>query len=117
MILYDIGLPLSDWLGFLGSSLGPSLSLPVVFFPPFRMTCTFPMYACPRHVVQACVYFPVGGFCGLALGTSAAMRVGMHMSFLSVVSLATGPRMCAQILGHHCLRFLRPHSAVPYSGC
>ena len=95
MILYDIGLPLPDWLGFLGSSLGPSLSLPVVFLPPFRMTCTFPVYVCPRHVVQACVCFPVGGFCGLAVGASAAMRVGMHVSFLSVVSLATGPRMCA----------------------
>ena len=28
VIPYDTGLPLADWLGFLGSSLGPSLSLP-----------------------------------------------------------------------------------------
>ena len=95
MIPYDIGLPLADGLGFLGSSLGPSLSLLVAFFPPFGWLVPFPRMFVPHHVVQACVDFPVGCFCGLALGTSAAVKVGVHVSFLSVVSLATGPRMCA----------------------
>ena len=81
MIPYDIGLPLSDGLGFLGSSLGPSLSLPVAFFPFVGWLRAFPVYVCPRHVVQAWVCLPVGGFCGLAVGASAAMRVGMHVSF------------------------------------
>lgn len=53
----DTGLPLADRLGFLGSSLGPSWSLPVAFFPPFRTAVPFPRVFVPHRVVQACVGF------------------------------------------------------------
>ena len=52
----------------------------------------FPRVFVPHRVVQACVDFPVGCFCGLALGTSAAVKVGVHVSFLSVVSSGDRPR-------------------------
>ena len=95
MIPYDIGLPglpLADWLGFLGSSLGPSLSLPVAFFPPFRMACAFPLCVCTTSRCPGLCRFPVGCFCGLALGISAAVKVGVHVSFSSVVSFGDRPR-------------------------
>ena len=46
----------------------------------------------PHRVVQACVDFPVGRFCGLALGISAAVKVGVHVSFSSIVSSGDRPR-------------------------
>ena len=41
----------------------------------------FPCMYVPHRVVQACVIFPVGCFHGLALGSSAAVKVGVHVSF------------------------------------
>ena len=35
----------------------------------------------PHDVVHACVDFPLGCFCVLSLGTSAAVKFGVHMSF------------------------------------
>ena len=42
---------------------------------PFPCTCV------PHRVVQACVSYPVGGFHVLSLGISAAVKVGVHVSF------------------------------------
>ena len=41
----------------------------------------FPCMFVPHHVVQACDYFPPGCSHGLALVNSAAMKVGVHVSF------------------------------------
>lgn len=35
----------------------------------------------PHDVVHACVDFRLGCFCVLSLGTSAAVKFGVHMSF------------------------------------
>ena len=92
MIPYDIGLPLADWLGFPGSSVGPSLSLLVAFFPPFWMTCAFPLCVCTTSCCPGLCRFPCWLLCGLALGSSAAVKVGVHVSFSSIVSSGDRPR-------------------------
>ena len=52
----------------------------------------FPCMFVPHHVVQAWVDFPVGCFHVLSLGTSAAVKVGVHVSFSSIVSSGDRPR-------------------------
>ena len=52
----------------------------------------FPCMYVPHCVVQACVDFPVGCFHGLALGSSAAVKVGVHVSFSSIVSSGNRPK-------------------------
>ena len=99
----DTGLPLADRLGFLGSSLGPSWSLPVACFPAFRMAVPFPRVFVPHRVVQACVAFPPGCFCGLATTDSAAVDTRVHVSFWIMVFFGYTPS--SEIAVHHPIMF------------
>lgn len=55
----------------------------------------FVPFACkyvPCDVVHACVDFPLGCFRVLSLGTSAAMKVGVHVSFSGTASSGDRPK-------------------------
>ena len=60
----------------------------------------------PHDVVHACVNFPLGCFHVLSLGTSAAVKVGVHVSFSSIASSGDRPKDRGhQILGCQSLEF------------
>ena len=108
VIPYDIGLPLSDGLGFLGSSLGPSLSLPVAFFPFVGWLRAFPVYVWTTSCCPGLCRFP----CWWLLWSGSWKQCcregwGAHV-FSSVFSSVMGPRMCAPDL--------RPRLSWGFSG-
>ena len=117
-IPYDIGLSLSDWLCFLGSSLGPSLSLPVAFFPFVWMACAFPLYVCTTSCCPGLCLFPCWLLPWFGSWKQCCHEGWSARVFSSVVSSGNRPKdVCSRSYAISFLRILRHWSAVLYSGC
>ena len=80
---YDICLSLSDLLHLVWSSLGPSMLLRMLLFYSFLWLSSIPLYAFQMYhiFIHSSISGHLSGFPALATVNSAAMNIGVHVSF------------------------------------